>query len=921
MKPMRSHTHFLAAALVLAVYLPAGSAVASPTSLTAVERKGIQDALFIGNMTLEDLKFPRLAADPKFQIAFVTQSIEDPLKTADDLMAAHASTKGKTAVEALAAALGWLNGGTVSVTPSTDEQLEGLESVAAPIRSLVGDLVTAIIYCNTEIREATSRLSESERRELIELLSLLAISQDQIAIEFASQRSVDRERVYALLERVDLDRILSAGHRLARVVDSVEPRLAGLNHQQSETVKLRIGGIPVVLGSVQDDHHSDRDAMLTIDFGGNDTYTGRHGAGIGYASVHLDLGGNDRYDVPDASLGVGILGVGIARARVGHDLYTTKSFALGVGIAGVGIFERLGGHDTYRSVACAQGFGFFGVGILRDSAGNDDYRLEIMGQGAARTKGVGWLIDEQGSDRYSAGGTVLSQPLFATATYGFAQGFSTGFREDSGGEAGGIGLLTDHGGDDVFSGGTYVQAASYWFALGSLYSAAGNNRYTAYHYAQSSAMHICSAYLFDLAGDDIYAIQVGAGHAIGHDYGVAFFLDRAGDDIYAGRDTQPGLGNANGLGIFVDAGGIDRYAGTPGVGNAARGAISIGVFADLGGTDRFMGPAISAFASAGSSRGVSLNVESIGDTATVSPSTPDTPEPGSLQMRTDPEMRELYRRAAQWGVGTAVEDVEEAIAVLIGIGEPALEWMLQNELEQAQRLEIRAFVRVVRGIGAPATAVVGRKALQANSEEMANLIRIAIDANLNDFALLLPRSVDDPNLTRLVVVAAGALGARGMVNQLMNLTRSSDPFITRAAAVSLAQIADPSTIATAQALTRHPDPLVRSASIQLLSKFPSEGLMAGRTMSSELNEQTARNGIAILGAIGSPEALSAIGPFLGDPRPGVRIEALIQLQDRFPVTAVPGAMALRTDPVELVRLVALSTTQNLGRSPDDDRNP
>lgn len=525
MKLMRTRMHYLVAVSALTIPLTLGSATASPSSLTQSERKGIQDALFVGNMTLEDLKFPRLAADPRFQIPFVSQSIEDPLKTADDLMAAHSGTKGKTAVEALATALSWLNGGTVSVSPTSDEPLEGLDAVSAPIRPLVEQLVEAIIHCNGEIREATSRLSEVEKRELIELLSLLAVSQDQISIEFAPQRAVDRERVYALLDRVDLNRILSAGHRLARVVDTVEPRLAGLNHQQSETVKLRIGGIPVVLGSIHDDVHTDRDAMLTIDFGGNDTYTGRHGAGIGYAAVHLDLGGNDRYDVPDASLGVGILGVGIARTRVGHDVYSTKSFALGTGIAGIGIFERLGGHDSYRSVACAQGFGFFGVGILRDSAGNDDYRLEILGQGAARTQGVGWLIDEQGNDRYSAGGTVLSQPLFATATYGFAQGFSTGFREDSGGEAGGIGLLTDHGGDDVYNGGTYVQAASYWFALGTLYDASGNDRYTAYHYAQSSAMHICGAYLFDLSGDDIYAIQVGAGHAIGHDYGVAFFLD------------------------------------------------------------------------------------------------------------------------------------------------------------------------------------------------------------------------------------------------------------------------------------------------------------------------------------------------------------------------------------------------------------
>lgn len=920
MNVMQFRRPLLFAYLLSAAFL-SSSVAASPSRLTDAERKGIQDALYIGNFTLEDLKFPRLAAEPRFTTDFVQQSITDPLKTADDLMAAHAGTNNRNAVEALSVAIGWLNGSVVSVQPTIATELDGLSSVAQPIRSLVGDLVTAIVACNAEIREATSRLSEAERRELIELLALLAVSQDEIAIEFAEPRTFDRERVFDLLERVDLNRIWLAGYRLARVVDTVEPRLAGLGHRQEETVKLRIGGIPVVLGSIHDDVHEDRDAMLTIDFGGNDVYKGRHGAGIGYASVHLDLGGNDRYEVPDASVGVGILGVGIARTRVGHDVYSTKSFALGTGIAGIGVFERLGGHDSYRSVACAQGFGFFGVGIMRDSAGDDDYRIDYFGQGAARTRGVGWLIDQQGDDRYSSGGLILSQPLFETATYGFAQGFSTGFREDSGGEAGGIGLLTDHGGDDVYIGGTYVQAASYWFALGSLYDASGNDRYNAYHYAQASAMHICGAYLFDLEGDDIYAIQVGAGHAIGHDYGVAFLLDRSGDDIYAGRDTQPGLGNANGLGIFVDGGGIDRYAGTPGVGNPARGTISLGVFVDLGGTDRYMGPVMAAYADAGSGAGTSLNFERLPAAAEVRPPQVEQHEPGSLPVPSPSALDDLYRKATQWGVGTAVDEVEEAIATLIGIGLPAFEWMLDNKLREAQRLEIRAFVRVARGVGQEATTALGRKAIAADTVEMSNLIRIAIDANITDFALILSRAIDNPELTRIAVVAAGALEARGMVSRLMALTLSDDPFVTRASAVSLAQIGDPASVATAQVLIKHPDPLVRHAAVQHISSFPEQGLTVARTFAGEINEQTARAGIAIMGRIGTPEALAALTPFLNDPRPGVRIEALIQLKDRFPPSAVPMALNLRTDPVELVQLVARHATRNIGRESDGNGNP
>src|SRR5205823_9991597 len=133
--------------------------------------------------------------------------------------------------------------------------------------------------------------------------------------------------------------------------------------------------------------------------------------------------------------------------------------------------------------------------------------------------------DRKGDDIYRAGGLVLNSPLFATVHYSNAQGYASGYREDTGGVSGGVGLLTDLEGDDSYLGETYCQAASYWFSLGSLYDQSGNDTYSAYHYAQASAMHCCGAYLFDLAGDDSYTIKYGAGHAIGHDYGVAFLLD------------------------------------------------------------------------------------------------------------------------------------------------------------------------------------------------------------------------------------------------------------------------------------------------------------------------------------------------------------------------------------------------------------
>jgi HEAT repeat protein len=62
--------------------------------------------------------------------------------------------------------------------------------------------------------------------------------------------------------------------------------------------------------------------------------------------------------------------------------------------------------------------------------------------------------------------------------------------------------------------------------------------------------------------------------------------------------------------------------------------------------------------------------------------------------------------------------------------------------------------------------------------------------------------------------------------------------------------------------------------------------------------------LEVLGFIGSEDALNRIARFLMDPRPGMRIEALRQLNGRVPETARPTVLALQRDPVDLVKWVA-----------------
>src|ERR1051326_5391575 len=63
--------------------------------LTAAEKRGIEDTLYIGNMTLKDLEYERRPFNDKYRLPLVNLAIDKPLEAADRLMAFHASGAAK----------------------------------------------------------------------------------------------------------------------------------------------------------------------------------------------------------------------------------------------------------------------------------------------------------------------------------------------------------------------------------------------------------------------------------------------------------------------------------------------------------------------------------------------------------------------------------------------------------------------------------------------------------------------------------------------------------------------------------------------------------------------------------------------------------------------------------------------------------
>ena len=379
----------------------------------------------------------------------------------------------------------------------------------------------------------------------------------------------------------------------------------------------------IVVAGEGADIHEERDVLLLVELGGNDTYREPVGATSSLSlpvAIAVDLSGDDVYEAPDemsATQGSGIFGSGVLVDVAGRDRYSAGRCAQGYGFFGTGLLADLDGADTYRIGTGGQGAGFWGVGLLFDRGGDDLYEMDGVGEGFGGIGGVGTLVDYAGNDIYRAetDSRKVPRPDYShSAEYvngSNGQGAGMGRRGDiSDGHAwgGGLGTLLDLAGDDDYLSGNWSAGAGYWYGMGFVYDKSGNDHYRATTFSIASGAHFCIGGLFDEAGNDTYEGLADArtGMGFGHDFTVAILFDRSGDDTY--RFGWEGIGDAinTSQAFFVDGGGADTYvldAGKNGLGttnftpenwpppieaNYQARATQIGLFLDLGGVDHYL---------------------------------------------------------------------------------------------------------------------------------------------------------------------------------------------------------------------------------------------------------------------------------------------------------------------------------------------
>lgn len=435
--------------------------------------------------------------------------------------------------------------------------------------------------------------------------------------EIADYETEEARTIFDALGAADLDGLVAAARRVAAQAARVRPAAGDWPWPAPLRIPTTRG--IVVLGTPGPDVH-EADAWLLVDPGGDDVYRNNAGGARRGAALLVDVAGNDRYETTDDfAQGSALLGVGILVDLAGNDVYRGRDFCQAAAVGGAGVLLDLGGEDEFVADRFGQGAAAFGAGILESRGPEKDrYRVELYGQGLGRTAGWGLLVEEGGDDRYEAGGKYESATYSQwtggrTIHWSRAQGCGFGFycRYEDGDDLviremfpGGVGLLLDDAGDDVYRGSMYAQGTAYFYALGILVDRAGDDDYTATWYGQGAAPHFATGILVDGDGDDDY-LGMHQVQGNGRDFSVGVHLDVGGDDVYSAEDRVQGCGDlSDGYGIFVDFAGNDRYdAARP----TARGYATekrperqptaerpyrdVGVFLDLGGRDTYSGPA------------------------------------------------------------------------------------------------------------------------------------------------------------------------------------------------------------------------------------------------------------------------------------------------------------------------------------------
>ena len=433
---------------------------------------------------------------------------------------------------------------------------------------------------------ALAPLTRSQVGDLSKNLYTILTSQTRVG-HALSLPSTGR-RMCDLLEKIDSSALYSAAEALVPLSDpglleqlAKLPRkdhvaIAGVEGPIADYVLTSAGDI-LIGGPGKNTYQLDAmpDVSAVIDLGGDDVY---HEGTVSIQRpvlIIIDLEGNDSYQGTKPGIqGSAVLGISMLIDAAGNDVYQARDVAQGSCLGGAGILIDNAGDDYYLGLRRVQGQAIGGLGILLDRDGNDRYRGAMWTQGFAGPLGFAVLDDVDGQDHYYTGGLYPDSYEETPGYEGWGQGVGAGLRGVSNG---GIGVILDGGGDDVYEFDYLAHGGGYWLGMGFARDFGGNDRRLAatsktysggtrrekryQRFGCGFGCHYALGFCIDDQGDDSYhGTIMGLGFA--WDCAVAALCDFAGNDRYetTSSSTQ-GTGAQAGLGILYDYAGDDVYRG------------------------------------------------------------------------------------------------------------------------------------------------------------------------------------------------------------------------------------------------------------------------------------------------------------------------------------------------------------------------
>ncbi|MGH8104076.1 MAG: HEAT repeat domain-containing protein [bacterium] len=181
------------------------------------------------------------------------------------------------------------------------------------------------------------------------------------------------------------------------------------------------------------------------------------------------------------------------------------------------------------------------------------------------------------------------------------------------------------------------------------------------------------------------------------------------------------------------------------------------------------------------------------------------PGPGSIPTPSHNELQRLYAVASEWQVGTPenIKRIDEARNQLIGIGLPALQFMLDEKWDTGDSLQTRAFEGVVYGIGEPAFDPLIAKLSDTHTYSLRNTVNIlgnlAVQLKKTDrvegpIAALLDRTDLSVLVLRNVLRTLGTINSKVSVPRIIPFLSHKNELVVISACVALGQIKGDSSI-------------------------------------------------------------------------------------------------------------------------------